>query len=382
MQIDRRTNSGAAGGRYRNRANPLLVWAPFLVQPMRPPQLGRRFEMPLFIFAANIASIVFTVFMLFLLVELRRQRRNQYGAFVEIPRGCIIAISRRGDSIRYISRIEGYEVDQLTELVKRTEDILPEDREPYETVFGWNIEKVLFTYLSWRFVSWHGGELLTFKDHKGRSCWALPATLDRSFHLNGLLTLDNYRIELELDCHFRVMQPGPIFCNFASNYHTKVDSIAKAHICETVARSTWDDLKTGARERLDTLSFAAQLRTVGLSVEMILIKKFDIDSTSADLRKAVEMDAIAQEKSKASRRSAYAERLRRTLEGQGDAASTTANSRAALKRFEELIAVFSRNGFSERESAEKALELVSKEKQWDNIGQLKTLVLGRNEDMR
>jgi hypothetical protein len=337
------------------------------------------------------------------------------------------AIVTNGSLRRFISNVQGKEIDQRDNLLKQlnTNGMV---REPFLSldlsfVFlgKWEWERWFYKKLNLRWVGFPlVNQVLTIPINRvvwdknkakidtvlGRIKVSVKMTRElyhafpRPIEMKEVDTQDGYRLDLSLLAFFEVYAPYFAFFVLKDSFMLTLDSIVKAYVTERIKGMKWNEFKQkkevteGSPEdalfNLKTLS--SQGARAGTAVTGLLVDDFGISKSSKDLQDAVEANQIAEERGKAAETAAnYAKKAAahaadaakntRTREGEGDAAAIrskgaaeadtiVAKGKAAMTRREELIKLYERMGFDKRTATEKAIDTVNTELKSNAIGTL------------
>lgn len=213
------------------------------------------------------------------------------------------------------------------------------------------------------------------------------ALFPRPIEMREVDTVDGFRLELRLIAYTEVVSFYPIFFELKADFLPTIDSLIKAYVTEVIKGLTWDTFKQKAdsddqkEQMFNMTSLEKRLEKTGVKVSLLVIDDFGISPSSQKLQEAVEKQKIAKEEGKAkvataeadktaAIRKAEGEKQRRTLEGQGDAAAIEATAKANAKRYEELITLYIKYGYSRPDAIRAAQEQIAQEIYANNIGKL------------
>lgn len=322
------------------------------------------------------------------------------------------AIVTNGRLRRFISNVQGKMIDQADNTLKTmvnadgTSSI--KEPEPFLRLFGLEWERWLYDHLGLR---WVGipifNQVLTipinrvvWKKDKAESKTTLgrikvtTKKTDELYHafprpieMSEVDTKDGFRLDLSLLAFIEVCAPYFAFFTLKDSFMITLDSVIKGYVTDVLKGLSWEEFKekkesanTEALFDFTTLSSRMMVRA-GSAVVDLIVDDFSISASSKKLQEAVEEQKIAEErgkateteaeyKRKATEKAASGEKRKRTLEGEGDAAAIEAIAKATAKRYSELIDVYKRNGFTDKEATEKAQEKIALEFKWVNVGKM------------
>lgn len=348
--------------------------------------------------------------------------------FTFVRENTMKAIVANGRLRRFISNVQGMEIDQSDNTLKKiTIDQTGKSNilkpEPFLALPGLEWERWLYNHLGLRWVGFPlFNQVLTIpinrvvwkkdkaesKTTLGRIVVTMKKTHElyhafpRPIEMSEVDTKDGFRLDLSLLAFIEVYIPYFAFFTLKDSFMITLDSVIKGYVTQVIKGMTWDDFKAkkelvdsnGPEDGLFNFTTLSNRMTsrAGSRVVDLIIDDFSISASSKDLQSAVEANKIADENGKATETTAKYEKLAaqhkadaakntRTREGEGDAAAIRAKGaaeadtiiakgKAAMTRREELIKLYKRMGFNDQTAVEKAIDTVNAELKSAAIGTL------------
>lgn len=325
--------------------------------------------------------------------------------FTGLPENSIKAIVTNGRLVRFISNVKGKAIDQSDNRLKPLKEI---KKENLPTFTWWEA-----LFIKWLGLWWVGFPFIrqlqplpvdrvVLKPNQedldgvlGRlvsrvvTKYELYATFPRPFEMKEVDTNDGFKIDFRFTAMMEVYDPYPAFFELKLDFLRTITSLNSSYVGDLMKGLSWEDFKKGPKDTVkgkisslfDLEELEKRLEVTGACDRILEVEDFGISKSSERLQKAVEEQKIADEEGKAAEKkathakkatitNAEAEKQKRILEGEGDAAAIEVIAKAKAKRYTELIATYTRMGFDGRTAAEKADEQISREFKWDAVSKM------------
>jgi regulator of protease activity HflC (stomatin/prohibitin superfamily) len=202
--------------------------------------------------------------------------------------------------------------------------------------------------------------------------YGLYGEILRPTHHKDIDTKDGVRFSANSYAIIEVTNPEPAFTIYSDSFLQTISEIISGFVSSKIIRMTWEFYKRKGRDgnKFDATEIAELNLLLGaLGVKVIQFTMSD-PQLAASIQTALEKRKTAQETSAARRLEGEGEKDYRISIGEGDAKVIERVAKAKASRFEELITLYIKNGWSNREAVDKANAMIVAEFNADAIGRL------------
>jgi hypothetical protein len=315
-------------------------------------------------------------------------------------RAVVAGNENKGPIIRYIANVTGMKYDPDQKMLVPLEEIGKDNKgkpifeNPYadesllgtflrekfgKRIYGWPIINNIRPLQIDRVVrAKTTTEKLTLADQLSASSvkrYGLKVLIFRPTFHDDLDTNDGIRFSVISYATLEVFNPEPAFTVYNDDLLPNISEIISGLISLKVLPNSWNHYKTIGKEIQphELTHLNQKLESMGVKIRQLTMSDPEINS---DMQKTLEIKKTAVETAAARKLAGTGEKDYAIEVGKGQAKAIEIIAVAKASRFAQLIDLYIKNGWSNKEAVDKANAMISAEFNADAIGKLTTYVAG------